>query len=179
MNVHLFGAVSSPAVAVGDEAANVLRRNFYVDDGLTSVLTVLEAVTLIESSQAICASAKLRLHKFASNCKKVLEALPPGDRAKDLKDLDLRLDTWPMQRSLGTYWCIESDTLAFRIELKEKPLSRRGILSTVSLVYDPLGIVSPVTLVGKQILQDLCRRKVDWDDPGPVETLPRWERWRT
>ena len=89
------------------------------------------------------------------------------------------LDTLPIQRSLSTYWCIESDTLGFRIELKEKPLSLRGIPSTVNLVYDPLGIVSPVTLVGKQILQDLRRVKVDWDDPVPEETLPRWERWRT
>ena len=87
MNVHLFGAVASPSVAVGDEAASFLRRNFYVDDGLTSVPTAQEAVTLIESSQAFCASAKLRLHKFASNCKKALEALPPEDRAKDLKEL--------------------------------------------------------------------------------------------
>ena len=46
-------------------------------------------------------------------------------------------------------------------------------------MYDPLEIVSPVILVGKQILQDLCRRNVDWDDPVPEEILPRWERWRT
>ena len=131
MNVHLLGAMSSPAVTnfnlhktteidraeFGDEAANFPRRNFYVDDGLTSVPTVQEAVTSIESSQAICASAKLRLHKFASNCKKVLEALPPEDRAKNLKGLELGLDTLPIQRSLGTYWCIESDTLGFRLQL--------------------------------------------------------------
>ena len=55
-------------------------------------------------------SAKLRLHKFASNLKDVLEALPKDDQAKDLKDLDLRHDTLPFQRSLGTFWCIESDT---------------------------------------------------------------------
>ena len=95
------------------------------------------------------------------------------------KDLDLRHDALPIQRSLGTYWCIESDTLSFRIELKDKPLSRRGVLSTISSVYNPLGIVSPVILVRKQILQDLCRRNVDWDDPVPEEILPRWERWHT
>ena len=193
MNVHLFGAVSSPAVAnyslhktaetgraeFGDKAADFLCRNFYVDDGLTSVLAISEAIELIEDSQALCASAKLQLHKFASNRKDVLEALPKDDRAKDLKDLDLRHDALPVQRSLGTYWCIESDTLGFRIELKDKPLSRRGILSTISSVYDPLGIVSPVILTGKQILQDLCRQKVDWDDPLPDEIIARWERWRT
>ena len=179
-SIRTIVAFSYAAVSeFGDEAANFISRNFYVDDDLTSVPSVQEAVTLVKSSQAICASAKLRLHKFASNCKEVLETPPPEDHVKDLKDLDLRHDALPIQRSLGTYWCIESDTLGFRIELKEKPLSRRGILSTVSLVYDPLGIVSPVTLVGKQILQDLCRRNVDWDDPVPEGILPRWERWRT
>ena len=192
MNVHLFGAVSSPTIAnyslhktaetgraeFGDKAADFLRRNFYVDDGLTSVPTTSEAVELIENSQALCASAKLRLHKFASNRKDVLVALPKDDRAKDLKDLDLRHDALPIQRSLGTYWCIESDTLGFHIELKDKPLSRRGILSTISSVYDPLGIVSPVILTGKQILQDLCRQKMDWDDPVSDEITTRWERWR-
>ena len=71
---------------------------------------------------------------------------------------------------------MESDTLGFRIELKDKPLSRRGILSTISSVYDPLGIVSPVILCGKLILQDLWRQNLDWDDPVPEEIFPRWER---
>ena len=96
-------------------------------------------------------SAKPRLHKVASNLKDVLEALPKDDQAKDLKDLDLRHDTLPFQRSLGTFWCTESDTLGFCIELTDKLLSCRGILSTISSVYDPHGIVSPVILCGKLI----------------------------
>ena len=84
-----------------------------------------------------------------------------------------------MTRSLGTYWCIESDTFGFHIKLRDKPTTRRGILSTISSVYDPLGAVSPVILVGKQILQALCRQTVNWDDPLPDEILPQWEKWRT
>lgn len=193
MNVHLFGAASSPGLAnfclhqtaeahrheFGDNTSDFLLRDFYVDDGLKSVPTVEQAHQLIKRSQAMCASDNLRLHKFASNCKEVLETLPVGDRAKDLKDLDLRRDTMPVQRSLGTYWCIESDTFGFRIELKDKPTTRRGILSTISSVYDPLGAVSPVILVGKQILQALCRQNVNWDDPVPDDILPLWEKWRT
>jgi len=129
--------------------------------------------------QAMCAKDNLRLHKFASNSKDVLETLPAHDRAKDLKDLDLRSDTMPVQRSLGIYWCIESDTFGFRIELRDKPATRCGILSTISSVYDPLGAVSPVILVGKQILQALCRKNVSWDNPIPKDILPLWEKWRT
>ena len=84
-----------------------------------------------------------------------------------------------VQRSLGTYRCIESDTFGFRIELRDKPATRRGILSTISSVYDPLGAVSPVILVGKQILQAPCRQNVSWDDPIPEDILPLWEKWRT
>jgi len=182
MKVHLFRAISLAEdghAQFGDKVADFLHRDFYVDDRLTSIPAVPEAIKLIEDSQALCMSAKLRLHKSASNCKDVLEAPPKDDRAKDLKDLDLRHDTLPIQRSLGTFWCIESDTLGFRIELKDKPLSRQGILSTISSVYDPLGIVSPVILCGKLILQDLCHQNVAWDDPVPEDILPHWERWRS
>ena len=127
MNVHLFGTTSSPGVAnsslhktaefgreeFGRKASNFLLDDFYVGDGLTSVATTEEAIELIKESQAMCASAKLRLHKFASNRREVLEAVPANDRAKDLKDLDLRHDLLPIQRSLGTFWCIESDTPLF------------------------------------------------------------------
>ena len=59
----------------------------------------------------MCTTINLRLNKFASNSKTVLEALPVKDRFKDLKDLDLRHDVLPVLHSLGTYWCIESKTL--------------------------------------------------------------------
>ncbi len=81
MNVHLFGAVSSPGCAnfglrktaqegereFGEDIANFLRNDFYVDDGLRSVKTTEDAINLITKSQAMCAKAGLRLHKFASN----------------------------------------------------------------------------------------------------------------
>lgn len=63
--------------------------------------------------------------------------------------------------------------------IQNRPLSRRGILSTVCSVYDPLGLVAPLILVGKQILQDLYRNDADWDEPICDELRPRWERWRS
>ena len=63
--------------------------------------------------------------------------------------------------------------------MQDKPLSRRGILSTVSSVFYPLGLVSPFILVGKQILQELCRDGVGWDDEVADKLRPKWEKWRT
>ena len=134
-NFGLRSTAESGQEKFGQEAANFLQNDFYVDDGLKSFTTPENAIDVIRNTQAMCAAANLRLHKFASNSKVVLEAMPVEDRSKDLKDLDLRHDTLPVQRSLGTYWCIESDTIGFRIELKDKPLTRRGILSTVVFVF--------------------------------------------
>ncbi len=194
MKVHLFGAGSSPGCAnfglkraaddgeekFGPEAANFIRQDFYhVDDGPKSVPSVPEAVALIKSSQAVCASAGLKLHRIMSNRREVFESVPENERAKGLKDLVLKVDPLPIERVLGVTWCVENDTFGFRIELKDRPLTRRGILSTVSSIYDPNGYVAPVTLIGKQILQQMCKDQLDWDSPLPNDLRPVWEKWRS
>ena len=127
----------------------------------------------------MCAKAGIRLHKFISNTKEVLEIIPPEDRAEGLQDLDLKFDKLPIERTLSVMWCIETDHFRFRIIIQDRPLTRRGVLSTISSVYDPLGFVAPVILVGKQLLQELCRENMDWDDPIPENLRPRWETWRS
>lgn len=193
MTVHLFGATSSPGCAnfgfkriaedyqgeFGIEAAEFIRRDFYVDDGLKSVSDVSEAIDLIDKTKSLCAVAGLRLHKFVSNNKDVIQHLDPEDRAKDLKDINLALDKLPVERTLGILWCIESDSFQFRVVLKDCPLTRRGILSTVCSMYDPLGFISPVILKGKQILQEMCADNLDWDDPLPDKLHARWDDWRS
>ena len=192
MTVHLFGATSSPSVAnfalkktaddyatqCGKDAAEFIRHDFYVDDGLKSVPTAAAAIHLIEKSKTLCQMGGFKLHKFLSNSKEVLAAVGPEERSNSVKSLDISKDMLPIERTLGVEWCVESDTFQFRIHLKDKPLTRRGILSTVSSIFDPLGLVSPVILTGKRILQDLCRDGVDWDDPVPDHIRPKWEQWR-
>ena len=57
-------------------------------------------------------------------------------------------------------------------------MTRRGIiLCTVASVYDPLGCVSPFILLGKQILQQMCKQNSDWDTPISEELGTKWERW--
>ena len=175
MKVHLLGASSSPDCAhfglrraaddgedeFGADAATFIRKNFYVDDGLKSVPTVSEAVHLIEASQGMCEKACLRLHKIVSNKKEVLEAIPAEDHAKGIKNLNLAVDPLPIERALGIIWCVERDSFRFRIELRDRPLTRRGVLSVVGSIYNPNGYLAPVTLKGKQILQQMCKDKLD------------------
>ena len=192
MKVHLFGAGSSPGCAnfglkkaaddgeaeYGKEVAKFIRRDFYVDDGLKSVPAVEEAVTLRKASQGICARARLKLQKMMSNKREVLEEFPIDERAQSVKESDLKVDPLLLERALGVIWCVENDSFQFPIEMHDRPFTRRGILSTVSSIYDPSGYVAPVTLKGKKILQQMCRDKLDWDSPVPVNLRFEWEKWR-
>ncbi|XP_073234570.1 uncharacterized protein [Porites lutea] len=192
MTVHLLGATSSPGCAnlalrtaaddskddLGVEAASFIKENFYVDDGLRSVPTVPEATKLIKNATEMCMRGGFKLHKFTSNSKEVVESIPVESRAKEIKEIDLNCDLLPPERVLGVEWNIENDVFKFCITLKDKPLTRRGILSTVSSIYDPLGFAAPFLFRGKRILQLLCKENLDWDDAIPNELRTQWEMWR-
>lgn len=157
MTVHLFGNGPSPAVATfglrrtaddgeerfGKPTRDFVHRNVYVDNGLASRATSEEAIELIKNIQAALATANIRLHKVVSNRPEVMEALPADDRAKDVRDLDLRHDLLPVQRSLGVYWNLTEDTFTFKVSVPEKPFTRRGVLSVVNSVYDPSKLQPP------------------------------------
>lgn len=79
----------------------------------------------------------------------MLDSFPQSDLAKDLCNLDLCNDTLPMQRSLGLSWDIETDQFTFSICKEEKTFTRRGILSVINGLYDPIGFAVSVVLKGK------------------------------
>ncbi|XP_068203597.1 uncharacterized protein [Palaemon carinicauda] len=62
--------------------------------------------------------------------------------------------------------------------LDKKPLTRRGILSTVCSLYDPLGFVTPFLLPAKRILRKVYQdSSFGWDDVIPEKYLKPWRRW--
>lgn len=94
---------------------DLIYKNFYVDDGVVSCRTSEEAINLLARTQRVLHdNGKLRLHKFASNNREVLDSFPQSELAKDLCNLDLCNDALPMQRSVGLSWDIETDQFTFR-----------------------------------------------------------------
>ncbi|CAI5683011.1 unnamed protein product [Oreochromis niloticus] len=188
MAVHLFGAASSPGCAnfglkhlarqhQADYplASAFVEKNFYVDDGLASVSSVEEAKELITQSQELCRKGGLRLHKFNSNEEAALSNLDPSERAATIEPHGF--DPSPSECALGIQWSIKDDTFSFNISLKDQSSTRRGCLSVIASLYDPLGFIAPFSLSGKHILQELCHRGIGWDDPLPEDVKPRWEKW--
>ncbi|XP_071086519.1 uncharacterized protein [Haliotis cracherodii] len=151
MKVHVFGNSPSPAVATyglrrsaksvvetyGKDVQLFVKRDFYVDDGLTCLQTTEQAIDLIKrTQQALLSGGNLRLHKVASNDPEVMKTFPSDDLAKDLKDLDLGSDLLPVQCSLGMAWDLQSDSFTFKVSADPKPYTKRGILSTINSLLD-------------------------------------------
>ena len=86
---------------------------------------------------------------------------------------------------LGTLWNSNEDTLTIDFdemlrltELLEIPyLTKRILLSSISKIFDPMGLASPAIVMMKVIFQKLCKSGLDWDDPVDSDTQKTWDSW--
>ena len=191
MKAHLFGGVWSPSCCgfvlrkVADDnasdfsqaAVDTVKRNFYVDDCLKSVSNSDQAAELVKELCELLARGGFKLTKWLSNDRAVLKSIPDMEVAAEVQKINMDMEELPTERALGVQWDVESDSFGYRITVRDKPLTRRGILSIVSSVYDPLGFVSPFTLTAKKMIQELCRRSVGWDEDLPEDILTPWISW--
>ncbi|XP_030581071.1 uncharacterized protein LOC115777334 [Archocentrus centrarchus] len=190
MTSHLFGGVWSPSAAsfalrkcASDHAhlydadtISTVERNFYVDDCLKSSDSPQQAIHLAAQLTNLLKQGGFHLTKWTSNSAEVLKSIPEQEHAKRSPSLDLDQDP-PMERALGVLWDIKNDCLTFSVNVKGKPSTKRGMLSTISSVYDPLGLAGPFILRGKALFQSLCRMKLGWDETIPSKIAEQWGRW--
>lgn len=146
MQVHVFGVFSFPSVAsyalkkvASDnickfrlQAVHTVNHNFYVDNCLKAVRSTEEAVQLIKELSILLGSKGFHITKFRSNHNKVTMSIPEEDRRTNKLDFE---------RAKGVHWYMKTDNFEMRVEIKSKPPTRRGLLSMVSLIFDPLGFV--------------------------------------
>lgn len=190
MCVHPFGAVSSPEVAnyilkrVGradglkDNVSKTITQDFYVDDVLTSVETVEEARALCHDLKEACRRGGFNLTKFVSTHAGALDLLQEKDKVHRKEQVNLASDGLRVERALGVVWDVREDVFKFCSQPQQKDFTRRGVLSIISAVYEPLGFLGPVMLPARKLLQTLCKaNNLGWDDVIPSTYYSSWARW--
>ena len=185
----MFGAKSSPSCAnfclrqtalefahlYDPTILEIVRNNFYVDDCLLSVSSVEEAISAQRSLCELLRRRGFHLRKWLSNNEQVIKAIPDSERARLVNNYSF--DVSSHERVLGVNWDIKEDQFTFFINLPHNPFTKRGLLSTIASLYDPLGFVSPVVLEAKVFLQGLTRRKAGWDEEITSSESERWSNW--
>ena len=119
--------------------------------------------------------------KWCSNDRRVLAVVPEPERAKSV--VNLELDQLPTQSALGLKWDIEDDKFVWEVSDKlmsatsKVPLTKRGMVSVVYSLFDPLGFIAPYIMKAKLLLQTLNRKGIGWDEPVKDAECLQWERW--
>ena len=160
MRTHVFGAKSSPTCAsfalqrtaddnltgADEMTLQVVRRNIYVDDACFSCESKEVAINCVTQLRQLLKSGGFQLTKFQSNDRLVLSCIPQEDLALEV---DLNQCSLPTHKTLGVYWDAATDIMRVKVNVSDKPCTRRGILSTVAGTYDPIGLLQPFLLPAK------------------------------
>ena len=149
---------------VSEDAVEVIRKNIYVDDLSTSAPDVDSAVKLVHDVEALLQGGGFELAKLSSNLPEVLKGLPAKRLASELNQVDLSPEI-PKQKTLGFVWYPQEDVLGVKVLEVAYPVTRRGLLSLVMSIFDPLGFLSPFLLPLKLLLQRLVT--LGWDAVMP------------
>ena len=182
LNTVIYGLVCAPFLAQRvlkqlsadhgndfPQAARALLKDSYVDDILTGAQSISEAINLREQLIELLKLGGFQLSKWSSSHQEILG----NSTSRDPVDLSTLDEQWV--KILGLQWDPSADQFSFSIGTPNPNHTKRGILSTVARLYDPLGFLSPTTLLMKSFIQLLWTHSVDWDQPLPLELQESWK----
>jgi hypothetical protein len=97
------------------------------------------------------------------------------DRAEAMKEIKPEI----YSKALGIKWDVIKDAFyyAYNSCVHDESITKRSMLSQLSSLYDPLGLVTPIIMNGKMIFQDATLLKLTWDERVPTELCARWSQW--
>ncbi|XP_052567505.1 uncharacterized protein LOC128093784 [Culex pipiens pallens] len=156
-------------------AAKIVREACYVDDILSGASSPKEAIDCLTQLQGLLSRGGFPIHKWTSNEPTVMERIPESDREK-LIDLDGLIGG--VVKALGLYWSPGDDEFRFTVTQAEADATKRRVLSEIGKFYDVLGLLSPVIIKAKILMQRVWLAGLSWDvllEGGMMDT---WQQFQ-
>ncbi|XP_058122772.1 uncharacterized protein LOC131293707 [Anopheles ziemanni] len=165
-------------------AVSCIKNEHYVDDMLTSVETEEEAIELAEQVRLIHAQGGFEIRNWVSNSFNVAAHL----RKEQPCDLSLNMcSETHKEKVLGMWWDIATDSFTFRLSPKhdkqllsgERFPTKREVLRTLMMIYDPMGLIGCFLIFVKILLQEIWRAGLGWDQEIIGTISEKWSMWVT
>ncbi|XP_031341031.1 uncharacterized protein LOC116169144 [Photinus pyralis] len=155
------------------KASGAIINDFYMDDLLTGTETIEEAIETKEHINEILSGAGFKLRKWSSNHTLLLQD-SDSKRQEDHYCISDDKGT----KTLGLMWDNNRDTIGYSLsfDVNENKVTKRTILSIVAKIFDPLGLLGPITVKIKIILQRLWSEQLNWDESVPLHIYTEWKR---
>ena len=168
--------------------------SIYVDDLVTGCDDVESAHEFYLKSKLRLAAAGFKLRKFVTNSPELRDLIANDETSSDSPhteedqsyakaSLGVKVDDGRpgITKVLGVQWNVHQDQLEFDMReiaqaMEELEPSKRNLVSITAKFFDPLGVVSPVTVLFKMSCQQLCVAKVGWDETLSGPSLERWNQ---
>ena len=158
------------------KAAEVLQTGMYVDDIMTGANSEAEADALRHELTACLKEGGFSVRRWCSNSPAVLKDVPVEDRVCSVGPNDE--EKLPTTKTLGILWDAEDDTFVYSFKPVENvSYTKRGMLSKLASVFDPLGLLAPFVVRAKIGLQMCWRQGLDWDQLMPADLYKSWKNW--
>ena len=169
-------------------ACHTLKYSCYMDDCADSKPTEFELNLLAQQLPKLLMHADMKICKFYTNSRLVVESMPRDLLAKEIhfNDKDPFFDT---NMVLGMVWDANTDLLTFKTKFstieewknacKVQFWTKRSVLQTTASTFDPLGLLSPIIMYPRTIIQQLWSENLGWDDPIGDNLSNKWEQCLT
>ncbi|KAJ8018117.1 hypothetical protein HOLleu_44067 [Holothuria leucospilota] len=170
-----FGVASSPYLLGATinfhldknpgKVASQIKNNVYVDNVVIGSNNTKEAVKLYKEAKELFQSASMNLREWVSNSEEFNRMLPDVDRVKS-KEVSV----------LGILWNTQTDKIQLKVNVDSlHNVTKRSTLQQLAKIFDPLGYLSPVTIRGKILHQQMWKENFDWDCPLPDPYVVKWK----
>ena len=188
---HLFGGVWSPSAATyalrktaldqmeryDTKVVQAVLDEMYVDNMQSGSETEEDAKIFQKKICSLLNEGGWQLTQWCSSSKEVMRSIPRDLHSKSMKNVSLDDNSLPLEYALGLVWDTESDIIKIRVNIMPTQTTKRGMLSSISSVFDVLGIVNPVIVVAKRLFQLVCKENCSWDESLPDGVKSRWLQW--
>jgi hypothetical protein len=143
-------------------ACNAIKTDFCVDDYLSGAVTISDALILRDQLINVLKGAGFELRKWTSNEPELLSNISNTDNVH-MQVLDNEYGS--VIKILGLYWNTSLDIFQYKVnDLTEDNtlITKWNVLSTIATIFDPLGLIGPVVLQAKLIMQSLWQLHLVW-----------------
>uniref|UniRef100_A0A1B0FV44 Peptidase A2 domain-containing protein n=1 Tax=Lutzomyia longipalpis TaxID=7200 RepID=A0A1B0FV44_LUTLO len=148
-------------------ASKALKKWFYVDDCVVSCKSIEEAREIQSQLINVLGRGDFTLAKWTSNHKGLFE---PNADSQDSPPEN------PIISVLGLHWNTETDSFVFTSPLDDtkEVKTKRNMASAIAKLFDPIGLIGPVVIEAKIMLQELHKLKIPWDGKLPQDIIEKW-----
>lgn len=155
--------------------SEIIASDFYVDDLLTGAEDLNELLIIRQNLCSLLSQYGFDLRKFQSNDVNVLNDL----NLTLLDNSEYIISDDSSTKTLGVSWIPSRDVFEYNSNNVGQiggKITKRTILSFISKIFDPLGLLGPLAIRAKIIIQKLWILQLNWDDTLPNSVRSDWEK---